>query len=141
MKLKPYTVLQFLDDVRHEFQFLIDDYGFEEPSTHWVNHTRDLGLNEHVTSAAPVLEYTASMRHVSIAHDPRGAVEVIVQRDFPDYSSTPLEELVKEVGAEDAARYGEIYDMTLTTAGERIPVLAAGLKRYGRPWLEEPEEP
>lgn len=141
MTLLQYSVLQFRSDVRRDFQFLIDDFGFEESASEWTSHTRDISAHEHVASAIPSIDYDASMRHVSIIHDPRGAVEILVRRYFPREESLSVEEIARRGGDPAPEKYREMYDMTRETAGSRLTIMAEGLKRYGREWLTEPEAP
>jgi len=75
------------------------------------------------------------MREVSIAHDPRGAVEVLVKTEFPETRSVGIEEIARIRGAPNPERFGEIYDSGRTTAGERLELLATALREYGYDWL------
>jgi len=138
-RLRQYSVSQFLTDVRSEFRFLEREYGFVEDSSQRGSHSRNVGSAEHVASTIPIVRYSARMREVTIAHDPRGAVEVIVRRYHPEFQSLGVEEIARSAGASNTAQFGEIYDMTTTTGGERVARLAQGLHEYGDPWLREPE--
>jgi hypothetical protein len=140
-QLKPYSVLQFKEDVAGAFRFLENDYGFVKDSSTWTSHRSDMSMREHVSTGMPHVKYSASMREVSIAHDPRGAVEVIARIEFPDFQSVTVQELAAAAGDPSPGRFGEIYDMTRSTAGERIRMLAEGLQRYGAEVLRELEAP
>ena len=86
VKPLPYSVGQFVQDAEHAFRFLVDDYGFQHTSTKWTQHEPEETValtTMHVTMTVPILSYRASMREVSVTHDPRGAVETIVRTSWP----------------------------------------------------------
>ena len=131
----------FLDDVEQHFQFLVDTFGFAEGSSSWQSHRTDSMFGEHVATAVPQVTYNAPMRHVSIRHDPQGAVRVIVTRMYPALKSATVEQIAREAGATTPASFHEDYDMASTTAGGRIRKLAEGLRAFGEDWLTEPTPP
>lgn len=138
---KPYSVSQFFDDVESRFKFLVDEYGFEQASSSWSSHRDDFVFGEHVATAVPQASYDAPMRHVSVRHDIVGAVRVLVTRMYPDLRTANVAEIARETGATNPASFREEYDMSETTALDRIAKLAEGLRAYGADWLAEPTPP
>ena len=140
-RVKPHSVSQFFDDVEKHFKFLVDNYGFAEASSSWTSHRDDFVFGEHVATAVPQVSYNALMRHISIRHDPVGAVRILVTRMYPDLRTATVAEIARETGATNPSSFREEYDMSKTTARDRIVKLAEGLKAYGEDWLAQPSPP
>lgn len=139
MRSTPYSVGRFFDDVEREFAFLRTDYGMTEASSKHISFVdpgiSPLGLETPVAVASPSIVYDSQLARVIITHDQRAAVDVRVEQLVPPFRSLTVQELVKEAGATDDQRYGEIYDSSTETAEAAIKRMAEGLTIYGREFL------
>jgi hypothetical protein len=136
----PYSVGDFLRDAKREFQFLVDDFGFELQPSDWTELPEvpsSLPLTTGpISRALPRVRYRAAAALVSIDYDPRGKVRVLVGSPDPHTPRRDVAELASTAGGpEEARRYSGAYDRTTGTPGEVLGRLAEGLRKYGAPVL------
>jgi hypothetical protein len=138
-KVLRYTIGDFLHDLDREFHFL-EKLGYKEDSSTWTSHETAAPsgtlFGESVFSAAPIVKYRGPGGRVTVAHDPRGEVQVSVVS--LDGRSFDIQEIVAKQDIRAAQRYGGIYDATSETAGAVLARLGEGLRQYGVSLLSEP---
>jgi hypothetical protein len=123
-----YSIGDFLHDLKREFAFL-EERGYQEDSSEWQSHEGASPpgtlFGESVFSACPIVRYRGPGARVIVAHDPRGEVQLSLQR--ADGSSLDIQELIARKDARAAQRYGGGYNATSETAGAVLARLAQGL--------------
>jgi hypothetical protein len=138
----PYATGQFFGDVEREFAFLKTEFGMvETSSTHTafgIDRESPLGMREPARTGVPIIRYGSDHSRVVFALDPRGAVEVAVERLPVLHGRVSVQDLAVAAGAPDAGRYGEIYDPTSETPADVLRRMADGLRRYGVAALSPP---
>lgn len=139
-----YSVADFFDDVGREFKFLEEDYDFVVNGTSFQGGDDVSGVHRAVVAGAPRIAFTASMRHVEIAHEAHeahGRVAVTVTKMYPGMRKASVKEIAAEARDQHPERFTDVYDLQAENPGVVLTRLAAGLREYGADWLTEPEPP
>ena len=136
-----YSVADFFADVGREFKFLEEHYDFVMNGTSFQDGDDVSGVHRAVVAGAPRIVYTASLRHVEIAHEAHGRVAVAVTRMYPGMRKASVKEIAAEAGDQHPERFADVYDLQTENPGVVVTRLATGLRKYGADWLTEPEPP
>jgi hypothetical protein len=136
---RPYTVADFFKDAEQAFDFLVTELGFALDSTQSLGFQDNLGLkpllSDPVSRGQPILRYRAPGVEVSIAHDSRAEVQVVVSRSTGGHRSADVQQIVEESGVRFHNEFAGIYDSGTTTPVAVLTRLARGLRDYGAQWL------
>ena len=135
-----YSGRDFVADVDREFAFLVSSMGFtrEPAEAAWrrAGTTVSDPMALPLSDVAPLVRFRAGEIEVSIAHDPRCEVQLLVRcPDRPPGSVDP-EGMARIAGARSPTEYSGIYSSSTTTPGEVLHRLAAALLEFSVEWLE-----
>ena len=134
-----YTVRDFFADVDREFAFLVAELGFVRGSE--VVGRRRAGPETNdpgqllISDAAPLVRFGSGEIQVSIGHDPRSEIQVLVRRPDRPPGSVDVEGMARGAGAPNPSAYSGMYSSSTVHPAEVLRRLAVGLRDLGIDWL------